>query len=104
MIKDIISKLIFIILFIIIGVVIGFIIKKDSDINIPKDIYIRDSLKIDSLILEINNLEMINNSLKDSIKFNDSVVIIKKEEIKKLPLTDKVLFLKKKLEDYEEIY
>lgn len=110
MIKDILSKVITPILFVIIGMIIGFFLNSRQEKNtadktiIPSDVYIKDSLRIDSFMLEINKLDSINKFLKDSIKLNDSIVIIEKEEIKKLPLTEKVLFLKKKLEDYEKDY
>lgn len=103
--KDIIIKLVCAVLFIIFGFILGSIVmRKERVVEIPKNIYIEDSLKIDSLILEINNLEIINKGLKDSIKFNDSIFNLKKDEVKNLPLTDKVLLLKTKLEYYEKVY
>lgn len=60
----------------------------------------------ESIIDSLENTISLRESLIDSLSFSRQEVIIKKEvaisEVRELPLSDAVLFLRKAIEDYEK--
>lgn len=93
---------------IIIGVILGFLLaylilpEKTKEVSIEKPIYIQDLKTIQSLEneIEIKNNEI--SKLKNHIQDVKEVIIVEKEEIKKLPSDTGVMKLKEFLEIYTD--
>lgn len=104
------NNIVSILILIVIGFILGVYYTKPSESNqtgidteyIDSVLVKNEIRKIDSLKSRINEIELINNNLRDSIKLITITRVIEVDAVRKLPLDSGVIFLKQKLREFED--
>lgn len=104
------NNIVSILILIVIGFILGVYYTKPSessqtgiDTEYIDSVLVKNEIrKIDSLKNRINEIELINNNLRDSIKLITITRVIEVDAVRKLPLDSGVIFLKQKLREFED--
>lgn len=107
MFQKIVTRLIYICCLVILGYTLGVYFGKPGKPSglypeIDSTLVITMQHKIDSLEILVEGFDSLSNILKDSIREVEVMQIIEVNAVKKLPLDSGVLYLRKKLREFQD--